>query len=666
MASDSADPASRVSSKKRKLPIWKRVFNWYRGLRLLNKIGVWVIIASIPIGILAVNLARPAYRAWRQANALTIAQNCLKKNDVKGAFAAFRQAIRIDARNPAVWRALAAYLEANPSPDALFVRRRLSQLEPQVAEHRYVLAELALGIGDAEQADAALKEFPDQERRTPRFGFLQAKFFELKGDLPSAEKTVRQITIDDPENADARFALDRLHLLMPGAPNRDESEQRMRQLADGNGDRAAEARRILVQASGSAGDFSLASRNADLLIASKDATAADWTRFLDVEFASQSFTLQQSLGRACDWGLAHPESLPILLDYFVRRGVVSQVRLYFEQNAGAENGSLPIQQVRLGLAIADRDWDKAFGLIRLANPEVPAEVPGKISEAYRAYRANAADALEQWNGVVASAKGNLPRLNTLLQLSTAWEWKAAQENVLWAMTDASPGLVVVWKSLAGLTAGDNNAPGLMRALGGLVMAEPTNFLARDQWLRLQFLLSLGEKDGLAKAARENLDSAPAQVDLRLTYAMLLADQGKKNEALEALKGINPADIKAPNREGDLAFVFAKAGKPAEARAALEKLSPNTPLLDEEVALVARTRAILEGREDKPIKRDVAKEAAEAKKLLEQLHREQKSKAEDDTSSLFESLKRDAAADNSEALEALKRELRSETKKEPTP
>ncbi len=655
-------PTQDVSvSVKRKVSIWKRVFIWYRALRRLNKIALWVLIASIPLGFIAANLARPAYRSWRQNNALVIAQNCILRNDANGAFSAFRQALRIDPRNPRVWRQLGTFLEAQSSPETIFVLERLIQLEPGVVENRYHAAEAALALGDEERAMSELANVSPSDRKSARYRLLNAKIALTGGNLSVAEGELASLVQSEPSNSEAVFRLDQVRLLLPASSDRAAAEQRMRVVASGKDARAMEAQRMLARFYATTNDMPMAARAAEVLVESDNASFEDWMLFLNIEFATSSLSLPNSIEKMRAWVLAHPQELPKAAAYFIQLDMARQTRDWLASAAADRLDEPQIKSARFSLAIADRDWDEVFSLLQSGAQAVPADTVRKVSDTYRAFRANHPEAINSWSELVLSAKGNLTLLDSLRQLAVAWEWEDAQEKTLWAIGDVVPENPAVWKALLPLVQSDNNAPDLARAFGALVSAEPSNRAAINRWIQLQFLLNLGAKNELLKAARANLDAAPKNAAFQMTSALLLADTDHGSEAFALVQSMDEKSRQDPACAPYLAYVYARAKKPAEARAALANIPSGGKLLDEEMALGERARAIIEGREDSVEKIPVKTDDASAQQLLKQLERDRATDGRSSSDELLKELKRSNSPDAGAArqLDSLRKEMRQE-------
>jgi Tfp pilus assembly protein PilF len=647
--------------EKRTVPLHKRLLIWYGSLRLLNKLALWALLASVPVGLIAIKVVRPYYKAWKQQNALALADSYIAKGDARGATLAFRQAIRIDFKNPEVWKRLVKFLDDQKSPEAVFVWDRLVLIEPEVTEHRYRLAESALANGDSERAGTALKEMNEQERGTARYLLLSAEVSSASGKLADAEKQLEAAAAMAPGDPKVAYHLQKLRLGMRGEKH-GLAERALRETAAQDGPQATDALRELTRSAALARDFQSASLYATRLKDRPDATAQDRVLFLDMEFASNSFALSASIAAAQKYALEHPEELNQLANYLIQRKMGDQFLAWLETQSSDARGKPEVKQAMLDLSIASGDWNKSRDLLR-EGPAMPPEVLNKVEKARDAWTASDPDALQLWSEALLAAKGNMGAFGVMERLASVWNWDEAHEKTLWAISEDLPTNAFVWKALLARELPRKETPKIASILTGLKTAEPANRAAINEWLRLQFLLNRGDPRTLLETAESSYKALPDNPEIQVTYILFLAVNGRNDEAVALAEKLGDKARREPRKAVYMAYALAKAGKGEEAVAILTGAgSDREEMLPEEIVLMDRATAIAAGGVDdnnlKPVKSNDEEVLAELRKVRES------EQGDSQSVDLYETLKKQqqkeqAEAKSGEQLEKLRQEIKAD-------
>jgi tetratricopeptide (TPR) repeat protein len=633
-----APEPSPVTLKKRKIPIWQQILNWYLKLRLLNKIALLLLLAAIPTAAIGYKVLRPAYKEWKQRNALALAASCIARKDDKGAVLAFRRAIMANPKNPRVWEQLGTYLESKKSPEALWVWDRLAMVQPTTGNHLRV-AKAALAIGDWQRARTHLDAVPEAERSSWDYRLLSAQTLAASNQVAKAESLITQVLKEHPDNADAVFLLGQIRMNSTDPAVRAQAQVQMRALADGKGPRAMEALRLLTIQEMRTGQNMLAASDAGELIKRPEAQVSDQLLFLDLEFMTQSFSLPISIEKARKLALANPENTRPIISYLIRRGLAAETLAWLERQPPETVNASEVFSVHLDLAISARDWDKVYALLAKADPPIAPEMLTKLRTIQDDFRADKPDAITKWGELASGARNNLFLLGTMEQLSAAWNWPQGREKVLWTISEVVPSNQFVWKELLPIELRAGNTPAVLRILAALTALDPSNQQLRTSWLTLQFLLQRGEgKDllGMAEADAKVSDAPEVQV----IYAALLADAGRTDDAITVIEKIPAEARNTPRIAAYLTYVYAKAKKPDVVKSLLGVVQGDTKgLLNEEIALAQRSLAIAEQRpEDSiPSKAAQAMDEESAARVLHEL----------------EGLRADPGADRQRLLEQLK-------------
>lgn len=106
------------------------------------------------------------YKIWKQKHLIRQASEFISKGDSPNALLCLRQALQSNSSNVEACRLMATYAELARSPQAVFWRGRLVELEPNSLSNRVALATVALAVGDATLAQSALDGVDGPGRKT--------------------------------------------------------------------------------------------------------------------------------------------------------------------------------------------------------------------------------------------------------------------------------------------------------------------------------------------------------------------------------------------------------------------------------------------------------------------------------------------------------------------
>ncbi|MDD5200149.1 MAG: hypothetical protein PHC88_10150 [Terrimicrobiaceae bacterium] len=661
-------PAPPGQRQKRMIPLHTRVILWYLQQRTLNRLAIWALLASIPFAIVAFKLARPAYRDWKQRNALALADSYIKRNDLKGASLAFRRAIQANPKNPRVWKQLGVFLQNAKSPEAVTVWELAAGLEPSVFSHRYNAARSALAVGNWQRARSNLDALPKSEWHSTDYLLISSEAFTAGRQPDKAESDLETLLKTDPGNAEAAFRLDQVRMGSPDPEKSRDAGVRMRERANTEGPYMTQALRQLGMAEARRGEYLLAASDAQILRHRRDAVVNDQILFLDLEFATSSFTLPISIKEIRKRGLENPQDLMPIVNYLINRGLAADTLAWIERLPPADLEKPSVRQAAIELALANRDWTKAYEMLGAGPDAIPKDKLARIESAHRAFREDKPDALSKWSEVLSDARGNLYLLAVIERLTSAWGWPEAREKTLWAIGSEVPSNPMVWKELSPLALKQGNTPALAQILGSLMAAEPSNREARSLWLCVQFLLDRGDKNELLRIAKADADSG-GDAKLQFIYAALLAREGRTQEALAICGKIPPDGRKDPRVAIYLAYVYAKAKQPEVAKSLLAGVDPaKSVLLPEEVALIVRAQDLAAGRPEISSSANLSKiiDQSRANQVLKSIQGERSDAASTDSNSLFETLKKQSAEEkgSDEQLKKLRQEIQNSTKGKP--
>ncbi len=586
------------TKKKRQLKLHQRIAAAYSTLSFWNKLALLFVILALPLGYGALLVLKPVYKSWRADNALQIAGTAVESGDMKAASLAFRTAIRSRPRDPEVWRRVGAFLDQAESPESVVVWERVRRLDPDDLDARYRLFDAALRSQRLEKAAVVLEEVPEADRAGQRYLRAAASLAIASNDPASATQHLEGLLDLDPTNEEATWDLTRVQLLAPDQSIRVAARDKLKAYAEEGGERSSEARRQLVRLALAESDFYTANRVAMDLVSGEETTPQDEILFLDTEFASQSFTLPNSIAQILEYVEANPPAAPVVVGYLTARGMSARLETWFEGLPAELRADASIQTARFDLALHIGDWPRVFSIIRA--PDSPYSFSPKLAdeaeEALADHRRGSLDAFPKWQRAVFVADGNLEATYLLATMARSLGWTQAENLALWNLASLVGDRIEIWSMLLRSELADQNSPGILRALSGAVRADPDNRSLRNDWILMNALLEQGRPEDLLDLAEENALHAPKNPFFATTFALVLARAGEVDRAKEVIRAIDESERLRPERALYVGMILAQAGDLTEAQTYLDLASQaQDSFLPAEATLLKNARDLASGQ-----------------------------------------------------------------------
>jgi hypothetical protein len=109
------------------------------------------------------------YKIWKPKRLVKQAWEYIAKGDLTNSVLCLRQALQKNPNNLEACRLMADYTEAARSPQAVFWRSRILELEPNSLTNRLALARTAIAAGDLTSATRALDGVDAEGQKTAAF-----------------------------------------------------------------------------------------------------------------------------------------------------------------------------------------------------------------------------------------------------------------------------------------------------------------------------------------------------------------------------------------------------------------------------------------------------------------------------------------------------------------
>ncbi len=198
-----------------------------------------------------------------------------------------------------------------------------------------------------------------------------------------------------------------------------------------------------------------------------------------------------------------------------------------------------------------------------------------------------AGAKAKWQGAVNLGAGQREKLAHLARMAKSSGWQSEWEELLWTITNRFPKELLTIETLRQHDAQQRNTMGLHRVYAAICANDPTNALAKNDFVLLSLLLNL-QTAKAQELAQKNFNSARTNAAFVSAYAYSLHLKGKTDEALKLFGSLKEGELDQPAVATYYGVVLAAAGKPAEAAKYLA-LADKATLLPEEKALVEKAK-----------------------------------------------------------------------------
>ncbi len=632
--------------RKRKSLLPAIIWHWFLSLAIWNRIAIVVLILSVPGALVSYKLLKPIYHDWVARNSLKLAAGAIEKKDYQSASLAFRKAVMSAPKNPVVWEKVAAYLDTANSPESVSVWSRLTKLRPDDVEYRFKLAEAALKHQRVYEMQRALAAFPEPAKQTARYLKIAAGFAAMRGDSAGAREHLSRLVALDAGDREAYANLLATNLRMDDAAAQADAVQKLEALADESGDLSTRALRDLSSYAASKNDAYAANIYSQRLVERTDATVKDRLFHLNTEIATKSFTLPITIKKVTDYAESHPEDLPMVANYLVGQGKMSEIRAWIEE-LPPETRDLPaIQSQRIDLALRDGDVEQAFALFRSSETaaQLDAAALDLAEQALVQYADGNDDASQTWKKAIALVEGQAQPLQILSAVARSSGWVVGAADAMWALADAAPAQLGTWMDLTKLELSRHNASGALRALSGALQVDPYDPQLRNDWAFLALLLNTVSAKDVIETTRQNLEADPANPFFLTTHALALFENGDQAEAIATIDKIPEAQRLVMERSLVVGLILAQTDRKAEALRYLDRIDINEPaFFPEQERLYLQAVAVARG------------EVSAAEEVQRATSRHELSDEEQATFNEALRVQRESASSD-EAREELKKEL----------
>jgi hypothetical protein len=556
--------------------------------RAMIRVGTCVVILAFTPAIQAGPLQ--FFRTWQSNQAADQAQKALDAKKYEEAVLAAKRALQLDGNNTkAVGIMVSIAKHASPT-DALRWEQRLAELQPSSSAWLDV-AETAVLTRNVKIGQDALTKVADSDKNL-RYYRAAAGLSLLKNDRKGAIEAYQKALEQPGADARDRYNFATLNLSSADETSVNSGLSELEKLCV-EPETSLQANRTLANYYVSAKRYDLASPHVQFLLSLSKVDLQDVLTALDFFNAVAPPRYSELLKSCIERFKGDPRPIAELVSWLNAHGKYNDAKATADQVS--ENVSkdplyrAAVSQTYLNL----RDWKSLQSLTDegdwAANDYLRIAFNLKARREENAIAGSEVD--EQWNRALAKAQSYPNALVVLYRLATGWNWNPLAEKALWAAagnpTVQKDALLNLWK----LYGSEKNSSGLFRVANRLVEIDASDAGAKNNAVILGALLGVDNQTyrEWAKANWEQYkDKHP---EYATTYAYVLFQQGKLDDAQAVLMQMRPADFENPSDALYAGIIKAAAGEKDEAKRLLD-IAAKGDLLPEEKALLERAQTTL--------------------------------------------------------------------------
>ncbi len=548
-------------------------------------LGFWLlVISAIAFG------TWKGYASLQKQRTLRKAQMFFDARDYASAEAWVQRALRWNPRSVEALRISAKAREAENSPTALALWKRVTELDP-TAENYLALGRAALRFHQPELAEQAVMRIDEKGKGSASSYELHASLAEAAGDLKQAEANLAQALKIDPQNQRCRLRLAAIRLQSDDPHIKDGARVIVEEFI-GHPELRRIASQSLLRDALTRGRAVSAITLARALAAGPESTFDDRIEYLRIlrQFRHASFSRQ--LLRLQDESTGDPKRAATLISWMNANGLTLLASDWAKRLPPETRSSGAVPAAIADSYAAMGDWDSVkklvfegnWGAFEFSRLMLFARV-SRMQGDERGWN-------ERWTAAVKEARGRPEVLAVLANNAAAWGWENEAVEVLWSAANRSTNQRWALEALQQKYSANENTRGLLRVTVRRHEIDPKDRLAQNTLARLNLLLNSDMKQALV-LAEACYKAEPENALYASTYGFALHLQGKTEDGLKIIRRLENKQLERPEVAAYYGVMLAETGATEEARKYLN-LADLGNLLPEETALVAQTRKALAG------------------------------------------------------------------------
>jgi tetratricopeptide (TPR) repeat protein len=528
------------------------------------------------------------YKIWKQKHLITQARAFIAKGDGPNAMLCLRGALKSNSRNVEACRLMADFAQLARSPQAVFWRSRLVELEPHSLSNRVALASIALAVGDASLAQSALDGVDDADKKTALYHKAAGALDIGRRLYPEAEAHFSEAARLEPANPVSQLNLALLRVQMNEPRTAAQSRADLQALCTNLAVRCEALRQLSLDALRHT-NLNGALAWSQKLLEDTNSVFGDRMRHLSILRAATNAQQAAFLGGLQAEATNNPaKAYEVAKWMLTATGQPRAALAWMKTLPPATRTNLPVPMIEADCYMAAKDWTTLqTNLVAQNWADLDCLRRACLARADRELGL-AASGKTEW---LAAMKGAEKRHNLLVQLLTAtrgWNWPQEQEDVLWAIANRFPKDQLAVQALTSRFYSSGKTRSLLTLFSLQLQNNRTNLAFMNNLAVTAMLLEAWEKKPheLARTLYQQGSTNSAFVS---TYAYSLLVQRKAGEALKTIEQLSAQQLEDPAIAGYYGLILQANGQREKAKKYFD-LGLKAKLLPEERKLFDRARA----------------------------------------------------------------------------
>jgi hypothetical protein len=530
------------------------------------------------------------FRTWQSNQAADQAQKALDDKKYEEAILAAKRALQLDGNNVKAVSIMAEIAKHASPSDALHWGQRLAELQP--SSNAWInVAEAAVAARDVKVGFDALGKVAETDKNL-RYYRAAAGLSLLKNDRKGATEAYQKALQQPGADARDRYNFATLNLTSGDETSVNSALSELEKLCVEPAT-SLQANRTLANYYVTAKRYDLASPHVQFLLSLTKVDLQDVLTALDFFNAAAPPRYNELLKSCIERFKGEPRPTAELISWLNAHGKYDDAKAIPDQVA--ENVAKdPLYRAAIGQTYLNlKDWKSLQSLTDEgdwgANDYLRIAFNLKARREENTIAGSEMD--EQWNRALAKAQSYPNALVVLYRLASGWNWKPLAEKALWTAAGnpsvQKDALTNLWK----LYGAEKNSSGLFRVASRLVEIDASDAGAKNNAVILGALLGV-DNQTYREWAKANWDQyKDKHPEYGTTYAYILYQEGKLDDAQAVLMQMRPADFENPSDALYAGIIKAAAGEKDEAKRLLS-IAEKGDLLPEERALLERAQANL--------------------------------------------------------------------------
>ena len=529
---------------------------------------IWcTVLVLAGVGFLAKDPLALRYRYWKQARALEQARGFVAKRDAPNAQLALDVALKAVPSDAATIRVAADILEQVGAPQAMRLRRMVTQLLPDSSEDSARLILCCLRFRDFNAAREALAgASPTLSAQLPMMKAALA-YALTTADSAVADALLIELRKRLPDDTDLAYSQMLLHLRHPNEEKRAEARRQLDEIAQAHPERALQVNRDLAAAALQAGDYAEARKRCDAVLADPRATLNDRLQKANLDLLIDHVAFDAVYAGLAPLGAKTPADAAQLARWLQVQSRTAEAERLLAALPEDFRKDRDVRAVQADLVAQAKDWNRLAPMLEAgAWGDIPVEsVRLAMSAHVVSEQGNTALRAEIWDASIQAAGPSISALMVLQRLAVLWEWNKEAESTLWTLARAFPDQTWAHQALFNIYKEQKNTAGMRNVLVALRQSNEAVPRYQHDWALLTLLRDPSLSWNPAKDTMKKLyEQDQGNATYATGYAFALAQSDRFKEALTVALTVPAADREFPPRLPYMAYVHAMAGKRDEA------------------------------------------------------------------------------------------------------